>query len=82
MEHWTEIVSIIIAFIAGLAAALWRAFTIVSRLDVITTRVEKLENDLKDSDLERKRLEDRLLLKLDTIESKLDQFIILRNGSK
>lgn len=74
--EWADFIAVALAFVGGIVTALWRLFTIVSRISVLEQRIFQVESGFKKHQDDLKRLEDRLLLKLESIDSKLDKFIL------
>lgn len=68
-------VYVLLAFVTGLCTALWKLFSAMERVSVLEYKTAALEAAVDESKRDLRRLEDRLIEKLEGIDSKLDGFI-------
>lgn len=75
-DHLNTVGLFILSFLSGLITAVWKLFSVIGKVSTLETRINDLEKDYATAKEEMKRLEDRLFSKLETIELKLDNFIL------
>ena len=75
MDMWDQINRIaipLIAFLGGLSAALWRAFSVINKVALLEQKTTRLEKDIVDLKGELIQIENRISSQLTRINDKLD----------